>query len=815
LTEEGDAFFNIDSRLLLQLGEKLVANRAVALAELVKNSYDADATFVEIKLIKVKNRGGAIVIRDNGLGMTLDIFKKTWMRIATTDKEENPISKKYKRKKAGEKGIGRFACRRLSKKLKLISIAENEYGNKEEVKATFNWPLFVPGSDVDKIAIKYEKNIVDKNRQTGTTLILEETNDAWTGHDIRRLRLELIDLISPVVYKQKLSSDELHKSFDPGFEIKFECPEFPAKELSLDKTFFENAWAKLTAYVDNKGKTKYRIQTIKKILQKIDKQFERTETFNFLKNANLEVYIFTYRSDFFASSEWTLTKAEKIGAERGGIKVYSDNFRVFAYGEKGDDWLRTDYDRGRSVSGVDEEVSEFKGEDERPGLRLFRSNNLFGYVIFIKDDNPDLEITVNRERLITNDAFEELRKFVRLGIDFATVLYASEITLELKEKKENEIEEEEKRRIAEETVKKETDELRKKAEEDARKVREELKKVQEERRNIEQERRKIEEERRRAEQEARLTAKEEAKKKAEDALKKEKELLEAEQKLIELEGKAQIAEEKATSKSLIDRKKAEEQLKYFQEKELRRKEDKLKEEFSMLRVLASTGTLILILEHELQSLIEDMDEMNKNFSSLIKKLPKDEKEKYNDDLESFRNRIEMTKELYDFLGLTVGKESRLEKKQWVLFPIVENVFRPFKWYFSEFGIQISNTVPDDLRTSSMYRSELVSILHNLLTNALKAVKGEQDRRIEVTSFKKNDMIHVWFLDSGKGLDKKLWESVFDPFVSYSEPDIRFGVGTGLGLKIVRDFVRSYGGNVRFIDPPKSWKTCVEILLPAG
>ena len=79
MIKEGEAFFNIDSRLLFQLGEKLVANRAVALAELVKNSYDADATSVEIRFENVKTAGGTIIVKDNGLGMTLNVFQKTWM----------------------------------------------------------------------------------------------------------------------------------------------------------------------------------------------------------------------------------------------------------------------------------------------------------------------------------------------------------------------------------------------------------------------------------------------------------------------------------------------------------------------------------------------------------------------------------------------------------------------------------------------------------------------------------------------------------------------------------------------------------------
>ena len=115
MASEESAFFNVDSRLLFQLGEKLVTNRAVALGELIKNSYDADATHVTVRMENIKNPGGTIIVEDNGTGMTALTFQRTWMRIATIDKEENPISAKYGRQKAGEKGIGRFACRKLSK----------------------------------------------------------------------------------------------------------------------------------------------------------------------------------------------------------------------------------------------------------------------------------------------------------------------------------------------------------------------------------------------------------------------------------------------------------------------------------------------------------------------------------------------------------------------------------------------------------------------------------------------------------------------------------------------------------------------------
>ena len=843
MANEGDVFFNIDSRLLFQLGEKLVTKRAVALAELVKNSFDADATLVTLRMKEIKKKGGTIVVEDTGSGMTLSRFKETWMRIATIDKEENPISDKYGRKRAGEKGIGRFACRRLSKKLELKSVAETEDGNKEELTAVFIWPKFVSGSDVDKIPVKYSVEIVDKKTPTGTTLNLLDTTEVWTGRDIRRLRIELSDLISPLTFEPERELKESSEEYDPGFNIEFDSPEFPTKEETLDKSFFKNAWAKLSGIVDKNGLATYDIQVINKVLHKLEKTHKRTENFKYLRNAKFEVYIFSYRPDLFKGSEWGTNKAMKVGRERGGIKVYADNFRVFGYGEKGDDWLRVDYDRSRSISGVDEDVNIYVEEDKRPGLRTFQNRGLFGHVVFLRKDNPTLEITVNRERLVGSDAFEELRDFVRLGIDFATVLYSNEVYKEQEKKREEKKAEAEARRTAEEETKKRAEEAERKVEELSRKAEEERKKADEriqkaeeerrkaveEREKAEEDRRKAEEERRKAEEETRRSTEKATQKRAEEARRKEKEHLKA-------EAEARKKEEDVTAKSEDERKKAEESAKKADEErrkaegerrkadEERRKavkaeeqriREKFEREFLQLRVLASTGTLVLIFSHELQALIEEMDEMNANFRSIIKKLPENEHGNYKNNLESFTNRTEMIKELGNFLGLTIGQESRLEKRDWVLFPIVESVFRPFRWYLDEFEVEYTNSLPDNLRTPIMYRSELVSVLHNLMSNSIKAVKGGEDRRIDVTGFEEDGVVHILFLDSGEGLDESKRETVFEPFESYSEPDLRFGVGTGLGLKIVRDIVKSYGGDVRFIDPPDNWGTCVEITFPEG
>ena len=827
MASEGRTFFNVDSRLLFQLGEKLVTNRAVALGELIKNSYDADATHVTALMENIKNPGGTIVVEDNGTGMTASIFQRTWMRIATIDKEENPISTKYARQKAGEKGIGRFACRRLSKRLLLRSVAEIGNGSKEELNATFDWATFIPGSNLERTPIKYTVTSMDAKTPTGTTLTLKDTTEPWNESDIRLLRIELMDLISPTILRLESEFAVVPEKYDPGFLVDFECPEFPVALEQLDETFFKNAWAKLTGSVNEKGYVSYEIKVINAIMNKLERTFEKAGTFEHLRSAKLEIYIFSYRSDLFGRSEWSLNKAQRIGQQRGGVKVYADTFRVSGYGGKGDDWLAVDYDRARSRAGVDAEVRSLATEDKRPGLRLFRNQNLFGHVIFVRKDNPGLDITANRERLLESETFNELRRFTRLGIDFATVLYANEIARELKAIEERKKAKEEARKRAleearrkEEEALREADEEKSKAEERRKQLLKEAQIVEQERLTAEETRRLAENDRRVAEEEARRTNDEQAWRRVTALLNKEKRLLIAEEEARakeqaikqEVEEAIKVVERKEETADVQSRK-AEEDRRRIKDLELKRKEETYSKELSLLRVLASTGTMILIFEHELQALIEDMEEMINSTMLLLKRLPDAEQSDYKYALDSFNNRTEMIKELGKFLGLTMGKESRLDRRGWVLHPMVESVFRPFRLYLQEFGIGYENTIPDNLRTPKMFRSEIVSVLHNLMSNATKAVKGQHERHIEVTGFEDDGRVHIRFLDSGKGLNENRWTKVFEPFESDSEPDLRLGSGTGLGLKIARDIVRAYGGDISFISPPANWRTCVEITLP--
>jgi HSP90 family molecular chaperone len=112
------------ARIMKTLGSELISNDAVALIELVKNSYDAEASRVLISFVGPLLPGqGRIDVFDDGFGMSLDVVRGAWMEPATPGKRQTTNSGVKSRRVLGEKGIGRFAAMRLASELELITRA--------------------------------------------------------------------------------------------------------------------------------------------------------------------------------------------------------------------------------------------------------------------------------------------------------------------------------------------------------------------------------------------------------------------------------------------------------------------------------------------------------------------------------------------------------------------------------------------------------------------------------------------------------------------------------------------------------------------
>ena len=80
--------FKSRARLMPQIGDQLIKNESIALLELVKNAYDADAPDVWVEMWDIdKTDKGKIIVKDNGDGMDLSIVENSWMEIGTDNKK--------------------------------------------------------------------------------------------------------------------------------------------------------------------------------------------------------------------------------------------------------------------------------------------------------------------------------------------------------------------------------------------------------------------------------------------------------------------------------------------------------------------------------------------------------------------------------------------------------------------------------------------------------------------------------------------------------------------------------------------------------
>src|SRR5262245_15988024 len=86
-SKSGSAPFRAHARLLRLLGEELISDEVIAIVELVKNSYDADARHVVVTLENIIDpKEGLIRVADDGSGMTLDTLLHSWLEPASSQK---------------------------------------------------------------------------------------------------------------------------------------------------------------------------------------------------------------------------------------------------------------------------------------------------------------------------------------------------------------------------------------------------------------------------------------------------------------------------------------------------------------------------------------------------------------------------------------------------------------------------------------------------------------------------------------------------------------------------------------------------------
>ncbi len=404
--------FTVDSALLSELGEKLVETVHLALAELVKNSYDADAT--EVKLIFTKGPEGKdeIHVIDNGTGMNFQEVENYWMRIATTDKAEKNVSIICGRPRTGSKGIGRFCCRRLGRELKLLTVGRKN-GEYQKTEVSFPWNKFKPGTDVTGIDCPGKQSIL-ADGPTGTILLITDLVDEWNTRGYEYLKRQLAVLVANRGARRKGYVE------DPGFNIILEAPQFEGGLRNLREDLISAGWGTLTASVNKNHQAVCKLNALgigqKTIVSK--------EKYPHLNNIKMKVGILVGdRKQLRDTRVLSLGVLRKILDDWGGVQIKSKGFRVYPYGD--DDWLDIDHDRSLRKTKPKDELYSFaeslKGID--PSRSLLNMLSMRSYVgeVDIGINAPGFEMKANREGFIKSHAMDELKPFVRFAVDWATI----------------------------------------------------------------------------------------------------------------------------------------------------------------------------------------------------------------------------------------------------------------------------------------------------------------------------------------------------------------------------------------------------------
>lgn len=425
---QNEVFFQSEARLLEELGERLVASPETAIVELIKNSYDADASSCEISFDKNQK---LLKIKDNGHGISEAEFLNKWMRIATGAKQEEKLSKNYKRKMTGAKGIGRFAARFLGDQLTLESVA---YDEKRKVKtrliADFNWLNFSKAVDINQIKISYRLFSLSDEIETETSL---EIKDLYPVKDsdrfVKEINTEVLKIISPL---QGFDPGRFKRSYskssqDPGFTVNLIGElgkEDTAKENVAEKVL-KNYWERLVIDL-NKNKLNYTIyfQGKNKPIFRHEQEYKS----DIVNGLVADIRFFPRRAGIFSNKEFYGLDAWDWVRKKCGVAVVDHGFRIKPYGFGDDDWLKLSQDAAKSErdwrSNIMKEKFKmapdvYSDTKRNPMLYLPSFHQLVGAVFVEGDANKDSDLipAMDRQGYLENKAFNDLQEIVRAGIE--------------------------------------------------------------------------------------------------------------------------------------------------------------------------------------------------------------------------------------------------------------------------------------------------------------------------------------------------------------------------------------------------------------
>ena len=444
--------FDINAAVVFRLGEELITDVVQALVELVKNSYDADATWVRVNIdTRAKNTigrhypdaEGTIVVDDDGHGMDETTIRRGWLTIANSPKREAKAKGRTTdrgRTPIGDKGLGRLGSQRLAQNVEITTRARAEPATEHYV--AFSWADFRDTTGLGEVPVRYESE-TDGGERHGTQLILSGLleRERWQDQEyLSDMQRKLSGMIFPFeeakdfrVYLEvdgnNLELAAIAKKVRETAIVKYEF-QFDGNVLQVSgRAKLPNLQPRGPEYearfkmhcTNDEGRALYEFLSDRKggpeclSLSRKKGWFvefgtrRRLDDVDRVKRAEkVAVNPGPFRGEVDSvSREGSSYQDSALGSrseyrnlirDLAGIRVYRDGFGI----RVGEDWLRLG-----------------KQQTEAPSYYGLRPGNVLGFVAISARDNPNLVETTSREGFQVTPHYENFFALMTEFVKFA------------------------------------------------------------------------------------------------------------------------------------------------------------------------------------------------------------------------------------------------------------------------------------------------------------------------------------------------------------------------------------------------------------
>ncbi len=399
--------FRPRARVLQLLGDELIGSARLAVFELVKNAYDADANEVVVRLDLDSEPEPTLTVTDDGDGMTLEVLRSVWLVPGHDHRQKQRLldrkTSRYQRLPLGEKGLGRFAVHKLGNHITLVTRAQDS----DECVVDIDWNELTEQRYLDEapIAIQVRRPETFSGERTGTRIEVRQLRADWPRSEVRRLYNQITSICSPFEEPS-------------GFQATLNVPDHESwiKDLPDVSEILNRAIWKFSFRIDqDKFDWTYEFRQVPGFnldSRTVEKPGDRLKLPSRSDDDRMEKKVvadptvlagigpvtgefYVYDRDREVRQRIPHIRAlEAYLDETGGVRVYRDGIRIYNYGERGDDWLGLDLRRVNV-----------------PTRRISR-NIILGAIHLSLRESRDLVEKTNREGFVENEACYQLRRIV-------------------------------------------------------------------------------------------------------------------------------------------------------------------------------------------------------------------------------------------------------------------------------------------------------------------------------------------------------------------------------------------------------------------